>query len=72
MTLPGWTAEASLYTTTRPFDHAPMTAGVDGPAGVRRPQVCDAECRREWILACSDLTGSRYAQCVRAGRRFCC
>jgi len=72
MNIPRWTAEASLYTTTRPFNQAQMTAGADVPDGVIRPQACDFECISEMIEFCSDLTGRARLQCIRAARLFCC
>lgn len=69
MTMPGWTAESSLSRTAGAYQ---MTTGMAATDGVIRPQACDYKCLAEWILACSDLTGQRYAQCVRAGRRVCC
>jgi hypothetical protein len=71
MNMPGFTAESSLYRTSRPYQ---TTIGFAASSNVIRPQVtrnCDFECLNELAGSCDDLTGSFRLQCIRANLRFC-
>jgi hypothetical protein len=69
MSLPGFTADSSVYRTS---GHYQMTAGFDANTGIIRPQqACDLECAAGCADACSDLTGREHAQCIISCRTEC-
>jgi hypothetical protein len=63
MTMPGFTAESSVYRTSR---HYQMTAGVAAHGNVVQPQLCDTQCLLSCQSACkADFPrGRRRADCI--------
>lgn len=68
MKMPGFTAEFSVYRTSR---HYQMTAGFDMNGRVVWPQACDPDCAGECSSGCDDLTGRQRLQCIIGCMRGC-
>lgn len=79
MSLPGFTAEVSLYTSSQQY----RTATTSGQAGrvvaispaLVLPAACDRECRTNCLSSCTpdclDLVGGAKGRCLRGCHRSC-
>jgi hypothetical protein len=71
MTMPGFTAESSVYRTSR---HYQMTAGVAAHGNVVQPQICDTRCLSNCRSVCrGDFPpGSAQNECFADCFNECC